>query len=174
MNPNAKILDPAFEYTPSTHTDIRQTFARVVAQREYVESRVERIPESGCWIWMAAVQSKGYGSCHIKGAKESLAHRISWTVYRGFIPSGMCVLHRCDVPSCVNPDHLFLGTKHDNSQDMVGKGRHGNQKVAQCPQGHQYTNTNTIIDSYGRRRCRICIREQTRRRYERKKALGNR
>lgn len=77
-------------------------------------------PFSGCWLWFTSWGSNGYG---LIGARY--AHRVSWILHYGEIPKGLCVLHRCDVPCCVNPKHLFLGTKADNSQDMVSKGRDG-------------------------------------------------
>jgi hypothetical protein len=57
-------------------------------------------------------------------------HRVSWEVHIGPIPDGMCILHRCDVPRCVNPDHLFVGTKADNTADMMMKGRNGFKRDA--------------------------------------------
>jgi hypothetical protein len=82
------------------------------------------IPEalSGCWIWAASTDKDGYGWFQLNG-KACQAHRISYTIHNGEIPEGMCVLHRCDNPSCVNPKHLFLGTLKDNAQDRVQKGR---------------------------------------------------
>ena len=69
----------------------------------------------------------------IPDARRSfLAHRVSWELANGPIPSGMCVLHRCDNPPCVNPVHLFLGTQHDNVIDMIAKGR----KNPACGENH--------------------------------------
>src|SRR5690554_6899875 len=73
-----------------------------------------------CWHWRK-VRPGGYGASEMLG--ERLAHRVSWKIHHGEIPEGMCVLHKCDVRNCVNPDHLFLGTKADNHRDMVEKGR---------------------------------------------------
>jgi len=73
-----------------------------------------------CWHWRK-IRPLGYGSCFMFG--ERLAHRVSWRIHHGDIPDGMFVLHKCDVRNCVNPDHLFLGTKADNHRDMVEKGR---------------------------------------------------
>lgn len=75
-----------------------------------------------CWIWNAQRNSKGYGWFDYKG-KGIKAHRMVWILTHGEIPKGLCVLHHCDNPSCVNPDHLFLGTYKDNSEDMIKKGR---------------------------------------------------
>jgi len=81
----------------------------------------------GCWTWTATKQ-KGYGRFWFEDRLE-LAHRVAWILCRGRIPAGdhygtTCVLHRCDNPSCVNPDHLFLGSNQDNITDKVQKCRH--------------------------------------------------
>jgi hypothetical protein len=76
----------------------------------------------GCWEWQGSRFENGYGRIHVRG-KRIGTHRYAWECQRGAIPAGMLVLHRCDNPRCVNPDHLFLGTHADNMQDMVRKGR---------------------------------------------------
>jgi len=76
----------------------------------------------GCWIWDAGKMPSGYGHFKFNG-KTLKAHRIAWSLKHGEIPKGMQILHKCDIPSCVNPDHLFLGTHTDNMRDKVRKGR---------------------------------------------------
>lgn len=84
---------------------------------------------AGCWLWTASVRNKGYGAFGYTVAGRSFqerAHRVSWMIHYGAIPENLCVLHNCpggDNPRCVNPAHLFLGTKADNNRDMRRKGR---------------------------------------------------
>jgi hypothetical protein len=90
-----------------------------------VLDRVVRIPFSGCWIFTGATNEFGYGIVGTggRGAPNDRAHRITYRHFCGDIPAGMFVCHTCDVPSCCNPDHLFLGTNQDNVNDMVKKKR---------------------------------------------------
>lgn len=91
---------------------------RVETFKLRLEKKIERIPFSGCWVWMGWVDYQGYGrSGHV------FAHRRVYSLYREPIPKGLCVCHRCDMPSCVNPDHMFLGTHLENMQDSARKGR---------------------------------------------------
>lgn len=85
-----------------------------------------------CIEWTKARNRKGYGVSGIPGTrKTTLAHRLAWERENGPIPIGLCVLHRCDNPACVNPDHLFLGSISDNNTDMAKKGRHGLSKLTE-------------------------------------------
>ena len=81
---------------------------------------------SDCWKWLAGGNS-GYGSFWLNN-KQQRAHRVSWTIHNGPIPDGLCVLHYCDNPPCVNPAHLFLGSTIENNIDRDNKGRTARQK----------------------------------------------
>ena len=90
---------------------------------ERFHEKYERVPFSGCWLWTGGQNERGYGIIGVGAHAVDKAHRVSWRLHRGEIPAKLNVLHCCDVPGCVNPDHLFLGTLRDNSQDCVRKGR---------------------------------------------------
>jgi len=87
----------------------------------------EKVDKSGdCWIWLGAKTPLGYGRFNWTGrrpVKVEFAHRASWMLSGNADPAGLVLMHLCDNPSCVNPSHLRLGTKADNSRDMVAKGR---------------------------------------------------
>lgn len=79
---------------------------------------------TNCWNWTGAKEKAGYGSIRYNG-KSQRASRLSWLLTFRPIPDELFILHECDNPSCINPEHLFLGTHQDNMQDMTRKGRHG-------------------------------------------------
>lgn len=88
-------------------------------------SGIEICPQTGCWIWRRSVQRNGYGQIGAGGKYGGMknTHRVAWEQFRGPIPQGMNVLHRCDRKICCNPDHLFVGSQADNMKDMDAKGR---------------------------------------------------
>lgn len=88
---------------------------------ERFEEKVSR-SDDGCWLWRGVVAVNGYGTIGVNG-KTVYAHRLSYEINIGEIPTGKYVLHRCDVRNCVNPAHLFLGTHKENMVDMKNKGR---------------------------------------------------
>lgn len=98
---------------------------------------------SECWNWVASKLKHGYGKISVSRSVWKLSHRISWEIAFGEIPDGLFVCHKCDNPSCVNPNHLFVGTAKQNTQDMISKGRiatgerHGSRTCPRKPKNNQ-------------------------------------
>ena len=85
--------------------------------------KVDKKSQEECWIWKAFKTKTGYGKIGVASGQAVSAHRVSWEIHNGKIEEGKFVCHRCDNPSCVNPGHLFIGTRQDNVNDMVLKKR---------------------------------------------------
>ena len=91
-----------------------------------IEDRSIPVPEAGCHLWLFPPTNRGYGQIG-QFHRSFSAHRVAYQVFKGEIPAGMCVMHTCDTPLCVNPDHLRLGTHQENIADRSRKGRTRNR-----------------------------------------------
>jgi hypothetical protein len=120
----AKIASRLCQVNTSTQdVELSQMPKRIKWDIAELFSRCMPVPECGCWIWMGRMSSRQGLYGRPGGYAGGYAHRLSWTLHKGPIPRGLLVLHKCDTPSCVNPDHLFIGTHLDNTRDRVSKGR---------------------------------------------------
>jgi hypothetical protein len=79
-------------------------------------------PTPGCWEWAGVKNRAGYGALYLHNGLKVLAHRLSYAIHNGSLPSGCVVRHKCDNPECTNPDHLEAGTQADNVRDMHERG----------------------------------------------------
>lgn len=124
-------------YSVSNVVEYTVAQIQVMLVKAKIYEKIMPIPESGCKIWMGCV-SNGYGSMTYKG-KHIRPHRLLWILERGDIPEGLHVCHKCDVPLCINLNHLFLGTREENMKDMVNKNRQarGTEKITSVLTGEQ-------------------------------------
>jgi hypothetical protein len=117
-------------------------------------------PATGCWLWQRGKISTGYGSIGF-GNKRFLAHRLAYAFAHGPIPAGLEICHRCDTPSCVNPEHLFAGSHQVNMADSFAKGRSRSPTAGKshCRRGHLLSTDNvrlTKTRGYNTRVCKAC------------------
>lgn len=91
-------------------------------------AKVRKLPgPNACWLWTSVVDHGGYGHIGegVRGGRWLIAHRLSWELANGRrVPRGKYVLHSCDTPACVRPEHLRIGTQRENMADKVARGRH--------------------------------------------------
>ena len=122
-----------------------------------------------CWLWKGFInQSHGYGIAYL-GQSQLRAHRLSYLLHKGPIQDGLVVCHSCDMPRCVNPEHLWIGTQRDNLHDSISKGRFVQaQTKSHCIHGHEFTEATTFRKKNGKKECQIC-RRASRTKYRAKK-----
>lgn len=126
---------------------------------------------AACWQWQGSKFTTGYGAFSI-GGKNRAAHRVAYELTHGAIEGGLHICHSCDNRLCVNPLHLFSGTRSDNMRDMVSKGRGGGSAkgttATHCKNKHKYRPETTYLHK-GRRHCKLCNRDRVNEYQARKK-----
>lgn len=129
-------------------------------------------PNTGCFLWTKNCDKDGYGKVYYKN-KHWRAHRLSFHIFKNNVKTKDLVCHKCDTPSCINPEHLFIGTPLLNMRDKVKKGRLKNQHMnkTHCKNGHIFNEKNTLIftnKDKKKRACKICYVKSWKERNKRK------
>lgn len=136
------------------------------------EQKISPDPNTGCWLWTATTR-RGYGALYINGKKQN-AHVVSWEIYKKIPRGDKFVCHKCNIKSCVNPSHLYLGTPSQNTRYFVATGMHHHAKKTHCKHGHIFSSKNTYFyfrNSGVRRECRICRRRRHEKHYAKKRRV---
>lgn len=114
--------------------------------QERINEKIIFEPNTGCWIWSGSLTAcGGYGQISVNG-RPKRAHRVTYELYKGAIKNDLLVCHHCDNPACVNPDHLFLGTYQQNTNDMVKKGRTKTNPRFGSHNGNSKLNESVVIE----------------------------
>lgn len=132
----------------------------------FLMSKITVDEKYGCWNWMGGVNSCGYSQFYFKGENER-GHRLSYEIFKGKIPDGLCLDHLCRNKRCVNPDHLEPVTRKENATRGIS-GRIESLRT-ECPKNHKYDDKNTYVTPTGKRDCREC-RKQATERYKKRKS----
>src|SRR5262245_5445855 len=103
---------------------------KITSLKDRLLAQAMPVTERGCWFFLGSLNHAGYGQINDGFGKCLLAHRASYEIHFGNIPAGLRVLRSCDIPYCVNPDHLSVGTDADNVADKVRKWRHKRKLTA--------------------------------------------
>lgn len=128
-----------------------------VTDSTFIDRFTEKVspePNTGCWLWTGACLPSGYGQVFFRGRRRN-AHRASYEHFKGELPEGTEVHHRCNVRCCVNPDHLEAVSHRENirvSDTLMGQ----NARKTHCKRGHLLDEANTYITPSGTRFCRQC------------------
>lgn len=109
-------------YVVSFASSRKRPRRNALSDRAYILANCQPEPNSGCWLWLGRVNKLGYGTGRFRDG-TAIASRLSFIAFKDLIPTGHRVRHTCDNPSCVNPEHLILGTGDDNMKDKVRRGR---------------------------------------------------
>lgn len=131
--------------------------AKIVPELEHERflSKIKCFQSKECWEWTAGFGNHGYGRFNVKG-QTFLAHRISYTIFKGQIGNGLVIDHTCMNRKCVNPDHLRQVTRRVNNIENSFSQCAENAVKTHCKRGHEFTIENTKLDRRGDRECRQC------------------
>lgn len=139
------------------------------SNRDYILARVTVDPDTGCWIWQSCIDQYGYAKARRGG--DRAGHRLSYATFVGVIPDGLQIDHLCRVKSCVNPQHLEPVTLRENMMRRWVAVRPFQGRIRDhCKKGHPYAGSNLYITPTGKRDCRACRKEASRR-YQARRAL---
>ena len=143
------------------------------AARERFERKYAVEPNTGCWLWFGATNTRGYGSFAVVSRQPIVvvcAHRYAFTLHRGAIPEGLTLDHLCRQPACVNPAHMEAVTIEEN----VSRSHRFKTLKTECAHGHPYSGANLYVSASGKRKCRACGNSSRRRLLAAVRAGGDR